>query len=71
VRCARVKWFDSKTSPANPASLEQAYDLTPSLGNGANQIVAFVDAYDNLDVATDAQVYQSDFGVPGTLRLTK
>jgi subtilase family serine protease len=71
VRCARVKWFNSKTSPANPASLEQAYDLTPSLGNGANQIVAIVDAHDNPNVATDTQVYQSDFGVPGTLRLTK
>jgi subtilase family serine protease len=43
-----------------PADLQAAYNL-PSSTNGAGQIVAIVDAYDNPNAASDLAVYRKEF----------
>jgi subtilase family serine protease len=53
-----------------PAQLEQAYNITSELTNGAGQIVAVVTAYDNPYLASDLATYRSQFGLP-TVHLTK
>lgn len=45
------------------SNLEAAYNL-PTSTNGAGQIVAIVDAYDNPHVASDVATYRSTFGLP-------
>jgi subtilase family serine protease len=49
----------------SPANLQSAYKLTAaSLADGAGQIVAVVDAYDNPNVASDLATYRTQFGLP-------
>jgi len=45
-----------------PSDFQTRYDL-PSSTNGAGQIVAIVDAYDNPNVASDLAAYRSEFGL--------
>ncbi len=46
-----------------PAQLEAAYNL-PASSDGAGQIVAIVDAYDDPNAASDLAYYRSYFGLP-------
>jgi subtilase family serine protease len=52
-----------------PIDFQTRYHL-PSGTNGAGQIVAIVDAYDNPNVATDLATYRTQFGL-GTANFTK
>jgi subtilase family serine protease len=52
-----------------PVDFQTRYNL-PSSTNGAGQIVAIVDAYDNPNVASDLAAYRSNFGL-GTANFTK
>jgi hypothetical protein len=52
-----------------PADFQARYHL-PSSTNGAGQVVAIVDAYDNPNVASDLAAYRSQFGL-GTAPFTK
>ena len=48
-----------------PSDLQTAYGLTSdNASNGAVQTVAVVDAYDDPNVASDLNVYRSQFGLP-------
>jgi subtilase family serine protease len=53
-----------------PSELEAAYDLGPSLGNGSGTTVAVVEAGDDPTVASDLNVYRSEFGL-GTANITR
>jgi subtilase family serine protease len=61
----------SNTTPGGwgPSDLEKRYKL-PSSTNGAGQIVAIVDAYDNPNIASDLATYRSQFDL-GTANFTK
>jgi len=49
----------------SPASLQAAYNLTTASGtNGAGQIVAIVDAYDDPNAEADMNVYRTTFALP-------
>jgi subtilase family serine protease len=63
------KGIHPNVSGWTPANLEAAYNL-PYSTNGAGQIVAIVDAYDNPDVASDVARYRSNFSLP-TANFTK
>ncbi len=52
-----------------PANLQARYNL-PSSKDGAGQVVAIVDAYDNPDAATDLATYRTNFGL-GKAKFTK
>jgi len=52
-----------------PSDFQTRYNL-PSSTNGAGQIVAIVDAYDNPNVASDLAEYRSEFGL-GTANFYK
>ncbi|MGA8575608.1 MAG: S8 family serine peptidase [Candidatus Cybelea sp.] len=52
-----------------PADFQARYDL-PSQTQGAGQIVAIVDAYDNPNAASDLSAYRTQFGL-GTANFTK
>ncbi|MBV9719478.1 MAG: peptidase S8 [Candidatus Eremiobacteraeota bacterium] len=56
-------------SGLGPTDLQTAYNL-PSSTNGAGQIVAIVDAYDNPKVASDLAAYRTQYGL-GTANFTK
>jgi subtilase family serine protease len=61
-----VLLMGSKSGPDvagfGPPDLQAAYNL-PSSTNGAGQIVAIVDAYDNPNAATDLAMYRSEFNL--------
>lgn len=49
----------------SPANLQSAYNLTAaSSANGAGQIVAVVDAYDDPNAESDLAIYRTTFGLP-------
>ena len=50
-------------SGLSAANLEARYNL-PFTKDGAGQVVAVVDAYDNPDAATDVAAYRTEFGLP-------
>jgi subtilase family serine protease len=52
-----------------PIDFQTRYNL-PSSTNGAGQIVAIVDAYDQVNAATDLAAYRTQFGL-GTANFTK
>jgi hypothetical protein len=66
-----VQGIGYQTSPSGltPADLQTRYRL-PSSTNGAGQIVAIVDAYDNPEIASDLATYRSQFNL-GTADFTK
>jgi subtilase family serine protease len=52
-----------------PANFQARYNL-PSSKDGAGQVVALVDSYDNPDAATDLAAYRKNFGL-GKAKFTK
>jgi len=52
-----------------PANFQARYNL-PSSKDGAGQVVALVDSYDNPDAATDLAAYRTNFGL-GKAKFTK
>ncbi len=50
-------------SGLTPANFQARYNL-PSTKDGAGQVVAVVDAFDNPDAATDIAAYRTEFGLP-------
>ncbi len=63
IRTDVVPGLRPDVSGYGPADLQAAYNL-PSSTDGAGQIVAIVDAYDNPNVASDVAAYRAEFGLP-------
>ncbi len=47
-----------------PAQIQQAYQISPSLGNGSGQTIAIVDAYDDPNIQSDLNTFDAQFGLP-------
>jgi hypothetical protein len=63
-----VKHSSSATLPAgySPAQLEAYLGLTGQVASaGAGETIAIVDAYDDPDIASDAETFSEEYGLPG------
>ncbi|MHB1558350.1 MAG: DUF4082 domain-containing protein [Isosphaeraceae bacterium] len=47
-----------------PAQIQQAYGISSSLGNGAGETIAIVDAYDDPNIQSDLNTFDAQFGLP-------
>lgn len=47
-----------------PAQIQQAYGISSSLGNGNGETIAIVDAYDDPNIQSDLNTFDSQFGLP-------
>ncbi len=47
-----------------PAEIRQAYQASSSLGTGAGETIAIVDAYDDPNIQSDLNTFDTQFGLP-------